>query len=168
MDTATVIVQVAFHQYYLRDQGVVAEIPDEVFTGGNGLISAPPGIAVVHAGTHTGPVRLTVQARPDPPPHTDLEQWEEVVEISISIQAGQVLVEEWGGRDRDDLGNLVAAGPGSYRRRMHARGRDQAHANVVAPGSPIEEHLLITWPAPAAGETVLKQTDQYGALHRGT
>ena len=52
-----------------------------------------------------------------------------------------MLVEEWGGPDRDDLGNLVAAGPGSYRLRMHARGRDQAHANVVAPGSPIEEHL---------------------------
>lgn len=127
-----------------------------------------PGIAVVHAGTHTGPVRLTVQARPDPPPHIDLEQWEEVVEVSTSIEAGQVLVEEWGGPDRDDLGNLVAAGPGSYRRRMHARGRDQAHANVVAPGSPIEEHLLITWPAPAADETILKQTDQYGALHRDT
>jgi hypothetical protein len=146
MDTTTGIVQVAYHQYYLRDQGVVAEIPDEVFTGGNGLISAPPGIAIVHAGTHTGPVRLTVQARPDPPPHTDLEQWEEI----------------------EDLGNLVSAGPGSYRLRMHARGRDQADATVPLPEEPIEEHLLITWPAPAAGETVLKQTDQYGALHRGT
>jgi hypothetical protein len=66
---------------------------------------------------------------------------EEVVEVSISIQADQVLVEEWGGPDRDDLGNLVAAGPGSYRLRMHARGRDQA-------------------------ETILKQTDQYGPAPR--
>jgi hypothetical protein len=101
MDTRTGIVQVAYHQYYLRDLGMVAEVPDEVFTGGNGLISTPPGIAgiaVVHAGTHTGPVRVTVQARTDPPPHTDLEQWEEVVEVSITTQAGQVLVEEWAAR----------------------------------------------------------------------
>jgi hypothetical protein len=168
MTAKTVIVQVAYHQYYLRDLGMAAEIPDEVFTGGNGLISAPPGIAVVHAGTHTGPVRVTVQARTDPPPQTDLEPWEEVVEVSITTQAGQVLVEEWGGPARDDLGNLVAAGPGGYRLRMHARGRDQAHANPVAPEDPLEEHLLITWPAPAADETILKQTDQYGALHRGT
>jgi hypothetical protein len=167
MDARTGIVQVAYHQYYLRDLGMVAEVPDEVFTGGNGLISTPPGIAVVHAGTHTGPVRVTVQARTDPPPHTDLEQWEEVVEVSITTQAGQVLVEEWGGPTRDDLGSLVSAGPGSYRLRMHARGRDQAHTDVVAPGDPIEEHLLITWPAPATDETIVKQTDRYGAHHRG-
>jgi hypothetical protein len=168
MDTSTGIVQVAYHQYYLRDLGMVAEIPDEVFTGGNGLISTPPGIAVVHAGTHTGPVRLTLQTRPDPPLHTDLEQWEEVVEVSISTQAGQVLVEEWGSPTREDLGNLVSAGPGSYRLRMHARGRDQADATVPLPEEPIEEHLLITWPAPTTDETILKQTDHYGALHRGT
>jgi hypothetical protein len=166
MGTKTSVVHVEYDQYYLRDLGMLAEVPDEVFTGGTGLISAPPGIAVVHAGTHTGPVRVTVQARTEPPPQPDLEQWEEVVEVSVSTQAGRVLVEEWGGPTRDDLGNLALAGPGSYRLRVHARGRDQANATVPVPEEPIEEHLLIAWPAPPADEAVLKQTDQYGALHR--
>ena len=161
------IVQVAYHQYCLRDTAMLGDLPDEVFTGGNGLISVRPGIAVVHAGTHTGPVRVTVQPRTSPAPLADLGQWEEVVEASFATQTGQVLVEEWGGPARDDLGNLVAAGPGSYRLRVHARGRDQAHALVVAPEQPLEEHLIITWPAPAADEAILKRTDQYGALQRG-
>jgi hypothetical protein len=171
MSAKTVIVEVHYHQYYLRDLAVFAEIPDEVFTGGNGLVSAPPGIAglaVVHAGTHTGPVRVTVQARTDPPTQTDLEGWDEVVEVPFTSESGQVLLAEWDGPGHEDLGSLVAAGPGSYRLRVHARGRDQAHAIHTAPEEPLEEHLLITWPTPPANETILKQTDHYGALHRGT
>jgi hypothetical protein len=168
MTAKTAIVQVTYHQYYLRDLGVFAEISDEVFTGGNGLISVPPGVAVVHAGTHTGPVRVTVQARTDPPTQTSLDAWDEVVEVSLTTNSGQVFLEEWDGPGHEDLGNLVCAGPGSYRLRVHARGRDQAHAIHTVLEEPIEEHLLITWPAPSANETALKQTDQYGALHRGT
>jgi hypothetical protein len=168
MSAKTAVVQVAYHQYYLRDLGLLADVPDEVFTGGNGLISTPPGVAVVHAGTHTGPVRVTIEARNHRPPEIDLERWEEVVEVSLTTDSGQVQVEEWGGPTRDDLGNLVAAGPGSYRLRVHARGRDEADATVPVPEDPIEEHLLIAWPAAAANEAILKQTDRYGAFHRGT
>jgi hypothetical protein len=167
MNAKTSTVQVAYSQYYLRDTAVLAEIPDDVFVDGNGLISPRPGIAVVHTGTHTGPVRFTVQARANLPLSTDLDEWDEVVEVSLTAQGGEVLLEEWGSPTRDDLGNLVTAGPGSYRLRIHARGRDEAYALVIVPEEPLEEHLLITWPAPVGEEIILKQTDQYGAFQRG-
>jgi hypothetical protein len=116
MSARTVIVQVAYRQYYLRDLVVFAEIPDEVFTGGNGLVSVPPGIAglaVVHAGTHTGPARVTVQAHTDPPTQTDLHAWEEVVEVSFTAVSGQVLLTEWDGPGHEDLGSV--AGPRRHR-----------------------------------------------------
>ena len=166
MSSTTIVVQVAYHQYYLRDMNTLDAVPDEVFTGGNGLVSALPGIAVVHAGTHTGPVRVTLQARSGPPAHTELDSWEEVVEVSITTDTGQALLEEWAGTGHEDLGSVVAAGPGSYRLRVHARGRDQANAIVTVPEAPIEEHLLVTWSAPPANEKILKQTDHYGSLYR--
>jgi hypothetical protein len=87
-----------------------------------------------------------VQANTDPPTQTDLHAWEEVVEVSFTAVSGQVLLTEWDGPGHEDLGSVVAAGSCSYRLRVLARGRDQAHAIPTAPEEPVEEHLLITWP----------------------
>ncbi|MEV4342725.1 hypothetical protein [Streptomyces sp. NPDC049590] len=64
----------------------------------------------------------------------------------------------------EDLPSLVAAGPGSYRLRVHARGRDLA-VDLV-PDTITEHYLLQCWPAPPAPPSVLRTTDTYGAQVR--
>ncbi|MEU2726066.1 hypothetical protein [Streptomyces smyrnaeus] len=66
--------------------------------------------------------------------------------------------------DPPDLPVLAPAGPGSYRVRVHARGRDIAPDGVAE--EPVEDYLLIVWPAPPEPDTVHKQTDNFGAEWR--
>ncbi len=66
--------------------------------------------------------------------------------------------------DPPDLPVLTPAGPGSYRVRVHARGRDTAPDGVAE--EPLEDYLLTVWPAPPRSDTVYKQTDEYGATWR--
>jgi hypothetical protein len=164
---ATSTLHVSYHQYYLSDPSVdLAQAPvDKLLRGGNGLIAVIPGLAVVQAGTHTGDIQVTVDARSAPPP-LDLDTWQEVVEVSFTSTTGQVWLVEWAGPARTDLGNLTPAGPGSYRLRVHARGRDQAAAIPVPPEQPLEDHLIVSWPAAPSPERVYKHTDQYGQLIR--
>ncbi len=159
----TSTLDVSYRQYYLSDPSVdLAQVPlDKLLRGGNGLIAVTPGFALVQVGTHTGDVRVTVDPRSAPPP-LDLATWQEVVEVSFASTTGQVWLVEWGGPARTDLGNLASAGPRSYRLRVHARGRDQAAALQVAPEQPLEEYLIVSWPASPSPEHAYKHTDQYG------
>jgi hypothetical protein len=163
----TTTVFVSYHQCYLIDGSVgIHEVPlDELLRGGNGLIAVTSGVAVVHTGTHTGRIRATADPR-QAPPSLDLAAWQEVVEVSFTSTTGQVWLVEWGGLTRPDLPNLAQAGPGSYRLRVHARGRDQAAALPVGPEEPLEEFLLVSWPAPPSPEHAFKHTDQFGQLIR--
>jgi hypothetical protein len=62
--------------------------------------------------------------------------------------------------------HLTPPGAGSYRVRVHARGRDAGAERDVVPGRPVEEHLVQIWPALAAPETIHKTTDEVGAGYR--
>lgn len=159
----TSTLHVSYHQYYLSDSSMdIAEVPwAKLFRGGNGLIAVTPGFAVVHTGTHTGHIQVTVDPRPAPPP-LDLAAWQEVVEVSFTSTTGQVWLIECEGPARTDLGNLTPAGPGSYRLRVHARGRDQAAALHIPPEQPLDEYLIVSWPASPSPEHAHKHTDQYG------
>ncbi|MCZ0991775.1 hypothetical protein [Streptomyces diastatochromogenes] len=55
-------------------------------------------------------------------------------------------------------------GPGDYRLRLHARGRDTAID--LAPDEITEWYLIQVWSAPAQDLVVLRQTDRYGASAR--
>ncbi|MQS35128.1 hypothetical protein FFZ77_05690 [Streptomyces katsurahamanus] len=55
-------------------------------------------------------------------------------------------------------------GPGDYRVRVHARGRDTAVDRT--PGELTEWYLLQVWPAPAQPPHVLTANDQYGTTQR--
>ncbi|MEU6557870.1 hypothetical protein ABZ915_47935 [Streptomyces sp. NPDC046915] len=64
----------------------------------------------------------------------------------------------------EELPELSFDGPGDYRLRVHARGRDTAID--LAPDDITEWYLIQVWPAPAREATVLRQTDSYGASVR--
>ncbi|MEU8470415.1 hypothetical protein AB0F30_21290 [Streptomyces sp. NPDC029006] len=64
----------------------------------------------------------------------------------------------------EELPVLSFGGPGAYRLRIHACGRDTAVD--LTPDEITEWYLVQAWPAPAQDAVVLRQTDHYGACVR--
>ncbi|MEU9230745.1 hypothetical protein AB0D40_41325 [Streptomyces massasporeus] len=64
----------------------------------------------------------------------------------------------------EELPVLSFNGPGDYRIRVHARGRDTAVD--VTPEQVTESYLVQAWPASSQDVTVLRQRDSYGRSHR--
>ncbi|OJF15413.1 hypothetical protein [Couchioplanes caeruleus] len=146
--------------FYLADTGINLRPPHD---STNGLASVHPGGIVVFTGISCGPVRVTVDARDAPPSTADTEAWDEVLEVSVHAPVGRMVVSGVFS-DAPELPVLTTAGPGDYRVRLHARGRDTAIDLGVL--EPVEDYLVIAWPAQLAPETSLKNTDSYGAGRR--
>lgn len=129
----------------------------------NGLVTSKPGIAVIRASASSGWVQVSLELREEPPAHVAEESWEEVVDHSVESLTGQMRVASLMD-DPPDLPVLTPSGPGPYRIRIHAKGRDIAPDAVAE--VPLEDYLLIIWPEAPGPEVVHKQTDQYGASLR--
>lgn len=151
------VVHVSHHMYYLSDGDAWPEPP---FTPSNGLIVTQPGSAAIFTGAGGGLVNVALDVRQERPPRVDVDTWDEVIEVSLHVPTGRLRVAA-PMTDAPDLPILTPAGPGQYRLRVHARGRDTA-PDVVALEA-VEDYLIICWPADPAPETVHKQTDAYGA-----
>jgi hypothetical protein len=165
-------VRVAYGYYAISEPDIVqAEAKVGAQGTSNGLVAVVPGYAMVWTGTFYGRVGLTLDLRQDPPP-VDLADWDEVVEVTLPLDAGQARIQEWGLGPRDDLPNLAVAGPGTYRLRCHARGRDDASGlrGPVDIGEQVdvieEAHLLAIWPAPPSDVLIYQIIDQFGAQRR--
>ncbi|MEU2057150.1 hypothetical protein [Streptomyces bungoensis] len=155
------LVPVQYHQFQISDEDGPAG-PDLPRTH-NGLLEVQDGIATVHTGIHTGDVDVTVTLRtgaPDP----GGTGWEEIVEVSLHSVSGELMVRGLMDDLDEELPVLSFDGPGDYRLRIHARGRDTATDH--APDEVTEHYLIQAWPAPAQDARVLRQTDSYGATVR--
>lgn len=157
---ATGVVDVHHHMYYLSEgEG----IPRLRAMPRNGLIVVDVDTGWIFVGASDGLVNVSVEARHSPPAVVNADGWDEVVEVSMSSDRG--LVRVTAGMSRSpDLPAITAAGPGHYRVRLHARGRDTAPDLVAF--EPAEDYLLVAWPGPTTPEIVYKQTDAYGATLR--
>jgi hypothetical protein len=129
----------------------------------NGLIVVQPGVSVINTGIHTGNVNVAVVLH-DQSPQVDVEEWEEVVEVSISSEIGEVRVCGMGGGLPEGLPVLTYDGSGDYRVRVHAKGRDTAVD--LSTMEPVEDYLIAVWRGRQARQIVYKATDQYGASLR--
>ncbi|MEU1630644.1 hypothetical protein ABZ746_36265 [Streptomyces sp. NPDC020096] len=113
-----------------------------------------------------GPVKVTVDAQAHEP-ILDLGEWDEVVEVSSHFDTNEADLESLGGAIEDELEEMPisAAGPGWYRLRIHARGRDQGAEAIDLDinDDPVEDYLIQSWPAPQAPEIHHKLTDAHGA-----
>lgn len=137
---------------------------DTLPTPANGLISTAPDVAVVIVGASSGQVIVEVEARRSPPAILDAGPWDEVVETDFSASSGSVIVRALMD-DAPDLPVLTVDGPGLYRLRLHAAGRDM-HRDEVAI-EPSERYLIQMWPtATAQAETVFRHSDALGASLR--
>jgi hypothetical protein len=153
------ILNVSHCQYWIAELGAIEAISQHMYYEFNGLISAHELLAVVMTGTEFGPVGVTVDWR-DSEPALELDSWDEVVDVSMVFEEEQAVV--FGPNDRDGW-ELPALPVGNYRIRAHSRGRDLGHEWRTVEGEPVEEHLLMAWPAPMAPEIRHKLTDRYGA-----
>jgi hypothetical protein len=160
MATARGTVNVSHHMFYLTDDGLLPQPP---FTPTNGLVVARPGAAVIFTGASSGVVEIQVEVHGDSPPMVSTDGWDEVVETTVQVPRGRLAVDA-PMANAPDLPVLTPAGPGSYRIRVHARGRDTA-PDIVA-FEPAEHYLITVWPSPPAPEAVHKQTDRYGETLR--
>lgn len=110
----------------------------------NGLVGAanPQGVHVNLARRSGGsPVRIVLL---DAPPGSDDGQWEDIVEVSITLPEGHEMM--WSTWANENTGP-VDLPPGSYRLRVSAKGRDEGHAGEFAEVS-VDDYLLQFWPAP--------------------
>ena len=152
--------RVTHHQFWLLDTG---QRPQPSIRVLNGLIGTGSGVAVIYTGIHTGVVALSVQARDRAPGPDDLTGWDEVVDVSLAAPAGHLRPAALMSQT-DPLPDLTAAGPGDYRVRVHARGRDRNVDGVDE--EPAEEYHIVVWPQAPEPERIHRSGDGYGASVR--
>ncbi|MFE9776338.1 hypothetical protein ACFYOV_32700 [Streptomyces sp. NPDC005931] len=158
--TGTALVHAEYHLFQITDpQGPVA---DDLDASRTGLVSADGGVMEVTTGIHTGDVQVTVEPhprRPDP-----ARGWEEIAEISCHSLSGELLVTPFMD-DPADLPSLASQDSGSYRLRVHARGRDRAVDHTTV-DEVVESYLIQSWPAAHQDASLVKATDAYGSQVR--
>ncbi|MEU1393823.1 MULTISPECIES: hypothetical protein [unclassified Nonomuraea] len=157
-------VHLSYHQIQLRDPEEGGPAPVEGYGNGLIVVDDEPDGATIFTGIAIGVVDVEVQLT-DEPPGIDLDNWEEIVEVSIESTSGSLIVCGLDG-DLPDLPNLAHHGEGFYRLRVHARGRDTDPDGTASTPLPFEHYLIIAWPAPYAPELAFKHTDAIGHQRR--
>ncbi|MEV0405883.1 hypothetical protein [Actinoallomurus sp. NPDC050550] len=164
MNTIRLRLPIGYSQFTLEGGGWD---PDQVaYTGGNGLAWATDAAVVVMTGVDSGHVPVTIGIG-DRRPVPDLDKWDEAVEVGITVAESTLVICSPPGECLEE----VPIPAGTYRMRIHARGRDagrEAQFIDNDAGEPmVEEHLILLWPAALAEEERLKATDTVGAENRG-
>ncbi|MEU6610411.1 hypothetical protein ABZ922_36105 [Streptomyces shenzhenensis] len=134
------------------------EIPVQTADWSNGLAVPMSHGALIVTGIHTGEIRATATSLTGPPPVPADDAWEEIVEVSVHGPTGRLRVESLEQGPVDRLAPLSPAGPGWYRLRVHARGRS-LHPDKTSP-EPVEDYLVMTWPAPRADTDIIRTSDR--------
>ncbi|WP_456698347.1 hypothetical protein [Aeromicrobium sp. P5_D10] len=118
----------------------------------NGLVGAgdPDGVYLNLARRSGGSrVRITLV---DGVPSGPDDQWEDVVEVSLTIPAGSGV--GWASWAGETTGSLDVS-PGSYRLRVSARGRDVGAQDEFA-DRVVDHYLLELWQSPPEQDKILR------------
>ncbi|MEZ3179486.1 hypothetical protein KYY02_12555 [Streptomyces pimonensis] len=152
----------AAHNVYVPEGtlGVLdaGEIPVQTADWSNGLAVPMSHGALVVTGIHTGEIRATATPMTGAPSGPADDLWEEIVEVSVHAPTGGLRVESLEQGPVDGLAHLSPAGPGWYRLRVHARGRGILPDKTSS--EPVEDYLVMTWPAPRADADILRTNDR--------
>jgi hypothetical protein len=152
------VVHCDHHTLLLVDAGT-AQVRPAVWH--NGLVAGQRGAALITTGIHTGQVRVSAEVLQSPPGQADTDDWDDVAEVSMQALTSSLVLR---GPTSASALNIPLPGPGHYRIRVHARGRD-ANIDGVA-FEPTEDYRIILWPAPPGPAAQHKLTDRYGATVR--
>jgi hypothetical protein len=163
--TTSVAVRVQDHSFFIGDRD--AATPFDTMDYSTGIAGVMESAMLVAAGIDRGNVQVSVLATDHDPgldQHwDDLAAWDDVAEVSLYCPRGALTVErlEYGPFDpRPDLPVLSAHGPGHYRLRIFASGRDRDFDKVVDASA--ERFHIVAWPAPSTASLIVKATTRCG------
>ncbi|WP_329560929.1 hypothetical protein OG711_26850 [Streptomyces uncialis] len=156
-------VRVDYHQFLVLDEDGPVVDTDEVDASITGLVAVCDGQVEILTGIHSGSVHVTVSSHHHPPTH-DPGPWEEISELSFPSPSGTLAVAALMHDLDEELPPLTTAGPGTYRLRVHVRGRDTAVD--LTPDDVTEHYLIQCWPAEPTPPTIVRTGDTYGAHQR--
>ncbi|WP_131799374.1 hypothetical protein [Parafrankia sp. CH37] len=149
------------HQVVVYSGNSPAVTEDSISEFGDGLVAANDGGLRIFTGTTYGPVTVQVELH-DEEPALPSTEWTEVSEISFGVRTGPVEIGTLMGGPIPESPDLAFSGPGWYRIRVAAQGRDRGQAGEVG-----ERYLLATWLAPEAAANPVRKSDQIGKSFRG-
>lgn len=160
-------VRASYHMFGMFDGPV--DIETGIHGIENGLVQeTAPGCCLIRTGVHSGQVHLTVDIldqEPDSIAFTAGSQpWDEIIEVSVSAPSGELRIGDLDYLGSKDYPVLSPGGPGSYRVRVQAVGRDYNPDESVPQSR--ERYLISVWPAPSAREWIVRATDKSGAEMR--
>ena len=90
----------------------------------NNLVLVLSAGAVVSTGIFSGNVQVTADPLLHEPAEVDTSQaWDLIVEVSVAVPSGELRVASMDQGLVEELPELAPNGPGSYRLRIHTRGR---------------------------------------------
>lgn len=156
----SVTVRVLDHLFGVVDKGPI-DIKNADWS--NGLAVLVPTGALIYTGIDRGSVSVTVKTFSTAPTQANPGTWDEIVEVSVYAPAGQLAVHQLEYRFDEDssrLPLLSSNGPGDYRLRVHAHGRD-THFDKVRENSG-EKYLIYAWPNIPQPPLIVRATDQAG------
>ncbi|AXO37025.1 hypothetical protein ACFXA2_00255 [Micromonospora chalcea] len=160
-------VHVQDHGFLVTDRDV-----DTVFGTmdySTGLAGVMASAALLYAGIDRGHVLVTAEPFDERPAletgtrWNELDSWEDVAEVSLYVPNGHLTVEELEQppeHERVSLPMLSIQGPGHYRLRIHASGRDRHYDQVLDQSD--ERFHLIAWPEPPAPPLIIKAGSRCG------
>jgi hypothetical protein len=164
MTSFSLPVYVSHGQYLLH--GLDADLDDAPYGGGNGLVwvNEEGDGAIVMTGMIDGELTVAVDLL-DSEPATDLAAWDDVVEVTMTVPDTAMWIRGPESTEGEIALPEAPAGQGSFRVRVHVRGRDQSREEQYseARDGSAEEHLILIWSAPPAPEIGWKLTDEVGA-----
>ncbi|MGI5161833.1 hypothetical protein [Microbispora sp. CA-102843] len=160
--TVSFDVDVSYRQIYLADLADDMWAP-ETFLDDHpehpvGIIRVKDGKGLLVTGLHTGTVGFSVTVS-DRDPEPDVNEYEDIVEISFHTQSGRIFLIEWGGEGFHKLPDL-SSGPGWYRLRYHAVHMDRATEADCSTDAVIDRYLLQIWPQNESIPQVVKSTSR--------
>lgn len=165
--TGSASVHVQDHGFLLSDSSVPT--PFETMDYSTGLGGLMPSSMLIYAGIDRGTVEVSVEAtstRAALNTSQDwdaLADWDDIAEFTLFCPHGDLRVDrlEYGPHDaRVDLPLLSHDGPGHYRIRLHARGRDRHHDQIVEDSG--ESFHLQAWPHPPVPPLIIKSSSRCG------
>ncbi|MGW2254746.1 hypothetical protein ACWCXH_31825 [Kitasatospora sp. NPDC001660] len=158
MSSDWVHVRAVDHSLGVLDSG---RIPAETSDYSTGLIVLMSAGARIYTGIDTGPVRVRASAHGERPPMPDLDDsWSDIVEASVFAPLGNLRVDSLAHGPAPRLPNLSASGPGWYRIRVCARGRDTAFDQVCE--EPVEDYVIAVWPQGSSAPVTVRSGDRCG------
>jgi hypothetical protein len=148
------------HAFGLFDE---SGLPIETADWSTGLVVQMSTGAMIYTGVDRGYVEVTVDPRATAPDDVDDGPWDDIVEASVRAPHGELIVHQlqYGPHDEPPpLPPLSHHGPGDYRLRAHARGRDLHYDKVYDESG--EQYLLTVWPAEPQPALIIRATDRCG------